>query len=234
MAVWVRTVSRACADTTFFCNAARAVATLVSDFPELDPFGAFDPLEVDPFEVDPFEVDPFCDDPVDVPPDVERFDDEPVPEVVLEPLEADGDADAELAASSAAVFACCRARLADARSDFAWMTAAERAVLSISARSSPAWTLSPTATSTRVTWPAAGNDAEPEETFSSAPVPCRLWVTEPEIAVVLTYRSVEADAAWTWRTPSAEARPTNNRPGRTRLQSLRRDRRRDLAIGALT
>jgi hypothetical protein len=89
-------------------------------------------------------------------------------------------------AAAAAASACCRASFAEARSELAWVTAIWRSVASIVARTAPAETLSPTPTSTLVTVPAAGNDAVSEATFSIAPLPCRVWVSEPDVAVVVT------------------------------------------------
>lgn len=105
---------------------------------------------------------------------------------VLELVPGVAVADGVLVAASAASWACWSASFAEARSDFAEVTALFSAVGSMVASTSPAATLSPTWARTPVTVPAAGNEAESELTFARAPVPCNVWVTLPMVEVVVT------------------------------------------------
>ena len=98
---------------------------------------------------------------------------------------ADAEALAE-AASSAACSACSRVSRAAARVASAWVTASFSAPVPIVARTSPALTVSPTFTLTEVTVPAAGNDTSAFFTRASVPVPDRVWLIDPVVAVVVT------------------------------------------------
>ena len=91
------------------------------------------------------------------------------------------------------------------------------------ARTSPASTLSPTSTVTEVTFPAAGNDAVALVTLASVPVPARVWLIDPVVALVVTnWSAVERDCrACAPRAVAAVSAATVGTP----ISSIRRRRR---------